>query len=117
MRELSMKVKKEYRQIVLIVDNCTAHPDVDFSSIEPFLPPYTTSITQPMDAGIIKNQKLHYRIILAVRHLEAAETETDFKWNVLDAMIAMKSSWSKVNESAIRNCYRKCGFLQAEQND
>ena len=29
----------------------------------------------------------------------------------------MISKWSKVNGSMVSNCYRKCGVVQAEQND
>lgn len=32
-------------------------------------------------------------------------------------MIALKSSWSKVNEPSIRNCNRCCGYMQAEDID
>ena len=55
--------------------------------------------------------------MLAFRRLEGAEVETDFKWNILAAMTAMKSSWIKVNELTIRHCYRKCGFVKTELHD
>eukprot|EP00795_Rhopilema_esculentum_P009563 gene9563-17311_t len=98
-------------------DNCSAHPKVELSNTElAFLSPNMTSITQPIDTGIIKNLKLHYRQILAARHLGAAEADTNFKWNILDAMIAIKSSWNKVKEFTIKNCYQKCGFMQTERN-
>ena len=46
------------RFIILFIDNCKAHPDqkmINFSNIKIyFLPPNSTSVTQPMDAGVIK---------------------------------------------------------------
>ena len=50
-------------KILLLVDNCTAHPHVStLKNIQlGFLPPNTTSLIQPMDQGIIKNLKTLYR--------------------------------------------------------
>ena len=47
--------KKIPFKILLLLDNCTAHPDL--SHIDPnvkvmFLPPNTTSLIQPMDQGL-----------------------------------------------------------------
>ena len=48
-------------KILLFIDNCSAHPHLDFSNIKlAFFPPNTTSKLQPMDAGIIQNFKLIY---------------------------------------------------------
>lgn len=81
------------RKIVLVVDNCPAHPVVELTNIElVFLPPNTTSHTQPMDSGIIKNLKYHYRHALAVRRLEATEDDAPpFNWNLLDGFCGYNS--------------------------
>ena len=60
------KQKKIDFKILLIVDNCTAHPDL--SHVDPnvkmeFLPPNTTSLIQPMDQGAIATVKALYRKI------------------------------------------------------
>ena len=62
-RELDSKFEREGRKVVLIVDNCPAHPRVkDLKAINlVFLPPSTTSKTQPMDQGVIRALKAHYR--------------------------------------------------------
>ena len=72
-RELDRKFTAAKRKIALIIDNCTAHPHVEqLASIELiFLPPNTTSHTQPMDQGVIRALKAKYRS-LAVRKLIAA---------------------------------------------
>ncbi|XP_050329997.1 tigger transposable element-derived protein 4-like [Bactrocera neohumeralis] len=48
---------KKKKKILLLVDNCPAHPNVtDLMSITlAFLPPNTTSVLQPMDQGIIQS--------------------------------------------------------------
>lgn len=50
-------------KILLILDNCSAHlVNVRPSNVcVEFLPPNCTLILQPLDLGIIKNVKVHYR--------------------------------------------------------
>ena len=62
-KELDRKFEKENCKIVLTVDNCSAHPIVDgLKAVElVFLPPNTTSKTQPMDQAVICSLKAKYR--------------------------------------------------------
>ena len=109
LRKLDQKMGLQGRKIALIVDNCSAHPAIPLRNIELiFLPPNTTSVTQPMDAGIIKNFKFYYRFLLANRRLEATEDANNesFSWTILDAITAAKSAWRKVSATTIQNCYR-----------
>ena len=71
MRMLDRKFVTEGRKIALIVDNCPAHPDVPgLQAINLiFLPPNTTSRTQPMDQGVIRSLKAHYRSILVAKQI------------------------------------------------
>ena len=63
MRKLDWRMRLEGRHIALFVDNCQAHPFIEMSNVELIiLPPNTTSVLQPMDAGIIKNLKFHYHV-------------------------------------------------------
>ena len=54
---------KERHKILLLVDNCIAHPALDtLHNIHlEFLPATTASLIQPMAQGVIKNLKTHYR--------------------------------------------------------
>ncbi|XP_062597709.1 tigger transposable element-derived protein 6-like [Saccostrea cucullata] len=58
-KQLDKKMKRKKRKTALVIDNCPAHPKIPaLQSIELiFLPPNTTSKTQPMDQGIIQNMK------------------------------------------------------------
>lgn len=60
---LDSKMKKQDRNILLILDNAPVHKiEVTLTNIKiHFLQPNTTSITQPMDAGIIRSFKCKYR--------------------------------------------------------
>ena len=55
--------KKENRKVIIIVGNCPTHPIIEgLKAVElVFLPPNTTSKTQPMDQGVIRSLKVKYR--------------------------------------------------------
>ena len=68
--QVNNKLIKENRNIILFVDNCSAHPILSFSNIKIiFLPPNTTSKLQPMDAGIIKVFNGLYRVKMAKKFI------------------------------------------------
>ena len=56
LHEVDRKFKMQGRRVVMKVDNLPAHPEVSgLKAINlQFLPPNTTSWTQPMDLGVIK---------------------------------------------------------------
>lgn len=104
------------RKICLLIDNCSAHPaDVDLSNITVrFLPPNTTCLIQPMDQGVIKNWKGHYRSTLNSRIIAELDVDPNRlamdvakKISVLDALHISKSSWDEVLPKTITNCFRK----------
>lgn len=107
------------RKICLLVDNCTAHPQtVYLSHIRLiFLPPNTTAIVQPMDMGVIKNLKGHYRSKLSSRiigMLDADKTKdagTVLKSvNLLDCIYLVTEAWNDVKGTTIANCFSHAKF-------
>ncbi|GJR90625.1 CENP-B homolog protein 2-like protein [Tanacetum coccineum] len=102
------------RKILLIVDNCPAHPKIieGLRNVELFfLPPNTTSKIQPCDAGIIRAFKMHYRRRFYRSLLEGYElgVPNPAKINVLDAMNLAISAWTMdVSANTIANCFRHC---------
>ena len=93
--EIDQKFAVSKRKIALIIDNCTAHPHVEKLKWVKltFLPPNTTSHTQPMDQGIIRALKAKY-CSLAVRKLILAleKKEPIPKFSILSAMYMLKKS-------------------------
>jgi hypothetical protein len=62
--EINKDMILKNRKILLFVDNCTAHPNCTFTNIKlEFLPKNTTSKLQPLDQGIIRSFKAHYKTI------------------------------------------------------
>ena len=118
LKKLDAKMTIRKRSIALIIDNCRAHPQVQgLKSIKIiFLPPNTTSCTQPMDQGIIQNLKVHYRHLLVKRGLlPAVEKKVPFQWTMLDTLSALKDAWIKVKPATIANCFHHCGFIKPDQ--
>ena len=101
------------RKIAMIIDNCPAHSKVNgLQAIElVFLPPNTTSKTQPMDQGVIQSLKCHYRKRVIYTLLRHIETKTDLKINVFQALEMLQQVWSSVTLVTIQKCYRHVGFI------
>ena len=117
-RELDHKFQREDRKIALIVDNCPAHPDInDLKAIElVFLPPNTTSHTQPTDQGVIWSLKSKYKILSVRRIITALENDEDMpSFSVLDAIKMLVLAWESVTEETIINCFSKAGISKDQQ--
>ena len=114
---------KVNRKILLLVDNCTAHPHVStLKNIQlEFFPPNTTSLIQPMDQGIIKKLKTLYRkelVHLTLPYIEenilnpsSTAIDDSSKISILQAVSFVAISWRAVKEATIINCFPKSGFL------
>lgn len=106
------------RHICLVIDNCLAHPsNVELTNIrQVFFPPNTTSIQQPMDMGVIKNLKHHYRKYLNIRISTTMDctnsTAQDVlkSFSLLDAIHLLDRAWKSVSSQTIENCFKKGGF-------
>ena len=121
------ELNKTKKAICLVLDNCTAHPNISLKNIKlKFLPPNTTSLIQPLDMGVIQNLKVKYRATLANYILEKIEdnllesksTAIDIskKINILQAIQFISDSWRDVSSQTIKNCFRKCDFLKKQSN-
>ena len=109
-----MKIQK--RKILLLIDNCPAHPPVTASNVRlVFLPPNTTSRLQPCDAGIIRAFKAHYRKHLlrhVLFHMDECNQASDLakQVNLLDSILWVNTSWTSVTSETIQKCFSKCGI-------
>ena len=117
-RRLDAKFHVEGRKVALIIFNCPAHPNVDnFKAIElVFLPPNTTSKTQPMDQGVIRALKAFYRTNVVKRQIKyIGACRTTSKINILEAMRMLVRSWDALSVNTVKNCFRKAGISQETQ--
>ena len=105
--------------MILFLDNVSSHsPDLvsKFSNIKVvFLPKNTTSRLQPLDAGIIKNFKAHYRKLIIKHALSKVDgstltaTQIAKSIDVLTAIWWVKQAWDAVTADTIVNCFKHCG--------
>ncbi len=111
MMDLDASFTKQKRKVLFFVDNCPAHPKTvkdELKSINLiFFPPNITSKAQPMDAGVIKNLKVHYRskvVCQLIDELENALPVTTL--TVLDAIQYLEQAWDNVKAETIKNCFK-----------
>ena len=107
------------RQVLLIMDNCSAHiPLAQLPTVIRlrnttvfYLPPNTTSKLQPCDAGIIRNLKAYYRRRFNHFLLQRLEqnVEDPERIDVLQAIRMAVAAWnSDVKAETISNCFLHC---------
>ena len=93
------------RRALLLLDNCSAHgttTDVESLNLSNtkilFLPPNTTSIIQPCDAGIITALKCRYRRLQMCRALDFIDIGKSniYKVDVLQGMRWIRKAWEEI---------------------
>ncbi|XP_072426251.1 transcription termination factor 3, mitochondrial isoform X1 [Chiloscyllium punctatum] len=102
-------------KIVLLLDNCTPHPpreQLDADNVFPtYLPTTCTSLIQPMDQGVIRSMKSHYRKSFLRRlvtsyntgGIDAFKTALSLK----DAIWCLTNAWDSVTRRTLQNAWRK----------
>ena len=75
-------MRNNNRKVLLLLDNCFAHPNINdlLSQIAlVFLPSNTTSILQPLDQDVIRNFKIFYRKSLISKRILVADNNEKLK--------------------------------------
>ena len=104
-------MKRQNRHVLLLVDNAAGHNNkegVRYSHVTlEYLPPNTTSVLQPCDAGIIKSFKCQYKKLLVQHMLEEIEKKNNMIYpDIKQALYMIKNAWNNVTEQTIVNCWR-----------
>lgn len=111
-QQLDRLFGEQKRKIILIIDNCPAHPkDIPTANIKLVFLPSNTKL-QPLDQGIIKVIKQKYRKKLVQRYLRDMEStnQTSTQVNVLDSIHYISAAWDEIKPDVIINCFRKAAF-------
>lgn len=119
LKDFDKKMAMKDRSVLLFMDQCPAHPS-DLPSLKHtkivFFPVNCTSRLQPLDLGIIRSVKAHYRKDLVRRMFISLEQKKQLnQLSILDAMHMLVSSWNRVTPTTISNCFRKAGFFEANE--
>lgn len=119
LRKWDLELCRQKRKILLLVDNCPAHPDIkNLRNIKlVFLPANTTSKLQPMDQGVIHSLKTHYRKLLVLKTISCIENKENTQVTLLEAINFIHKAWQKILPQTITNCFRHAGFLENGVSD
>ena len=108
-------IQRQKRKILLFMDNAPVHPhDIKLKNIViKFFPSNTTALIQPMDQGVIRAFKAHYRRQL-VQHIIAsvgsAHSADNIVITALDAVCWIDLAWKNIKESTLQNTFKQAGF-------
>ena len=117
--EMDRKFASEGRKIALIIDNCPAHPEIEnLKAIKLFfLLPNTTSLTQPMDQGVIRSLKAIYRKNIVRKIIQCVEGNKSLpKISLIQGMQMLVSAWDSVTTKTVVNFFRKSKISSESQN-
>ena len=115
---LDNKMRAQQRKVLLLLDNFSGHElgvelvggkeGLDNVRIE-WLPPNTTSHQQPLDQGIIANQKLLYRRQWIRYMLQQYKADKDLNKTVhlLKAIQWIRKAQADLNPNTIQHCWWK----------
>ena len=120
------KLRLQKRKILLLLDNCSAHPQwlkSELTNVQlEFLPKNTTACIQPLDAGIIRNFKYFYKSFLRQQILLESEIhpQDDAKTlskriDILEALKITSRAWKCVTKETIQNCFNHA-FSKNQEN-
>uniref|UniRef100_A0A2R5LAU9 Putative tick transposon n=1 Tax=Ornithodoros turicata TaxID=34597 RepID=A0A2R5LAU9_9ACAR len=117
-RLLDRRFAAKNRRVVVVLDNASSHVDVaNLTAIKlVFLAPNTTSLSQPLDQGVIRVVKQLYRKNLLRRMLLAMENGKTYSIDLLGAIHLLAFSWAQVESTTVQNCFRHAKFVCADNN-
>ena len=101
----------------LFLDNAICHPHIKFSNVRfAWFPTNTTGVSQPMDQGLIRNVKVHYRKLLMQSLLTnmdctSSGSEPARTVLVLDAVIWISQAVKTLLPETATRCLKKAGFF------
>lgn len=119
LNDFDADMRRQGRKVLLLLDNAPSHifnKDSVTNTEVVFLEPLMTSHIQPMDAGVIKAFKAHYRCLYI--HCSIDRDEAGFvdiyHIDQLEGQRLTLEAWDQVTGSTIANCWRHAGILPTD---
>ena len=118
----NLKMRAQSRTVALILDNCSGHIVASRSNVQLFfLPPNTTAVSQPLDAGVIKVFKDRFYAQMQNDILKSIDDIVDAddysrRLTVYEAAIWTRQSFQDMPLEHIKNCFSRC-HISAEAAD
>lgn len=123
LRRLNEKLQRRNGNILLLLDNALCHSpslaDRSTNITIRFPPKYTTSKTQPLDAGIIANWKVKYKKRLLRYVCSKVNTSTSASDIVKSINLPMiiewgRQAWHEVSAETIKKCFKATNLYPEE---
>ncbi|KAG2206404.1 hypothetical protein INT45_004235, partial [Circinella minor] len=118
MRRFDITMGNLNNKVLLLIDNAPSHKVPFLKNVEIMtLPPNTTSVYQPLDAGIIAAFKKQYR---ATQYRTAGQKYRNhqlgqiYDIDQLTAMRWARNAWEGISQETITSCWVKTGLLNFE---
>jgi len=109
-KELFLTSKKA----LLLIDDCPVHLSLsNLTSINVVYLPFKSLI--PMNQGIIKSFKFHFKKNLILHHVKQIENIQVTKVDMFQAICMLESAWDQVSFGVISNCFKCFDSLSIEQ--
>ncbi|GFT09684.1 tigger transposable element-derived protein 4 [Nephila pilipes] len=122
-QKLDKHMVKKCRKIAFLLDNSPAYPkeiNPKLKNITDFyLPSNTTSKLQPMDQGVIKHFKVHYRKRILRKIITALENNQFMpNINLRESISEISKAWSyEVTDRTIHNSFAKATFFVCSESE
>ena len=117
LQQWDRELRAENRKVLLLQDNFSGHivPDgLQNIRVENFAPNLTAHV-QPMDQGIIRCFKAHYRAKFIHRAIDNYDRDVTpskiYDINQLEGMRLADTAWNQVDATTIKHCWHKAGIL------
>uniref|UniRef100_H3A121 DDE-1 domain-containing protein n=1 Tax=Latimeria chalumnae TaxID=7897 RepID=H3A121_LATCH len=102
------------RHCILLLDNASSHAVtvLQLTNLKlHFLPPCTTSSIQPLNAGIIRAFKAHYRCQLVQLYVNCAEEGRIQTVDLCQVLQMIRLAWHNVTATTVKSCWHHTGIL------
>jgi hypothetical protein len=110
LEQLDRKMICQSRKVLLFLDNAASHPDFKLQNVKiVFLPPNVTSVSQPLDQGVIQNFKIKYRQLVMMHIVSQLDRKgvtlqtLTKELNVFQAVTWITNAWKQVTVSTIHS--------------
>jgi hypothetical protein len=117
-KDFNKDMKRNKRNVLLLVDNAPCHKTTSLSNIRlEFLPPNYSGCLQPLNSGIIKTFKAHYRRHQVRKIVESRNSYPSSLLSLKDAFYLIKLAWDEVSSETVINCWAHTGLIEGVYHD
>lgn len=117
LQQWDMELFQNFKKALVLVDDCIVHSQFDeLRSIKVvFFPSNNTTLIQPMNQGIIKSFKLHYKKQLLLQHVKQIENNQNIKINLFHAICMLESAWEQILPQTIASFFGYAKLKEVEE--